>query len=203
MMTLVNKGKSRAALYEFGNMMQHFAKELNNTYMINHGFTNPSIYDMNYDGEFLTSNEYICYLQAPRVMRSIHVGDNFCQTGSESYRHLEDGILTDKMKIVEAVLESGKMRVLLYTGNMDMMLHTLGMNRIVQDLDWEQFDSSGSKPLIFPTPHGRGTLAGYYGQGGGLTYLVVRGAGHMVPISQPEVASRIMELFVRKGEWGC
>ena len=54
MMTLVNEGKTISGLYEFGNMMQHFGKELYNTYMIKLWLTNPSICDMNYDGQFLT-----------------------------------------------------------------------------------------------------------------------------------------------------
>ena len=66
-------------------------------------------------------------------------------------------ILTDKMKSLE-------IRVLLYTGNMDMMVHTMGMNRVVRDLKWnarEEFDSSGSVALVVP---GVG-VGGYYGQG--------------------------------------
>ena len=87
-----------------------------------------------------------------------------------------------------------------------MMIHTLGMNRVVQDLQWknrQEFDSSGSAALLLPAQHGRDRLAGHYGQGGGLTYLVVRGAGHMVPVSRPGVAARILQLFTTRGEWGC
>ena len=38
----------------------------------------------------------------------------------------------------------------------------------------------------------RGELVGYYTEGGGLTYLIVRNAGHMVPISQPLWAREIV-----------
>ena len=38
----------------------------------------------------------------------------------------------------------------------------------------------------------RGELVGYYTEGGGLTYLIVRNAGHMVPISQPHWAREIV-----------
>ena len=115
---------------------------------------------------------------------------------------MEDQILTDKVEILESVLDSGKIRVLLYTGNMDMVVHTMGMNRVVRDLKWnarEEFDSSGSVALVVP---GVG-VGGYYGQGGGLTYLVVRGAGHMVPISQPGTALTMLHTFIAREEWGC
>ena len=203
MLKLIEEGKSKAALYEYSNMMQYFATELNNTFLASHGFTNPCIYDVNYDGQYLTSHEYICYLQTPRVMQSIHVGSNQCQTGAQSYFYLEDDILTDKVEILESVLDSNKIRVLLYTGNMDMMVHTMGMNTVVKNLKWSkraQFDSSGSSKLVLP---GQTRIAGYYGQGGGLTYLVVRDAGHMVPISQPAVAARIVKQFIGSKEWGC
>ena len=177
------------ALYEYSNMMQYFATELSNTFLASH--------DVNYDGQYLTSHEYICYLQTPRVMQSIHVGSNQCQTGAQSYFYLEDEILTDKVEILESVLDSNKIRVLLYTGNMDMMVHTMGMNTVVKNLKWSkrvQFDSSGSSKLVLP---GQTRIAGYYGQGGGLTYLVVRDAGHMVPISKPAVAKQILKDFIK------
>ena len=44
--------------------------------------------------------------------------------------------------------------------------------------------------------------AGYANEGGGLTYVVVRNAGHMVPISQPRWAHDLVTQFThyRKGE---
>ena len=45
-------------------------------------------------------------------------------------------------------------------------------------------------------------LAGYANEGGGLTYVVVRNAGHMVPISQPRWAHELVTQFThyKKGE---
>ena len=45
-------------------------------------------------------------------------------------------------------------------------------------------------------------LAGYVNEGGGLTYVVVRNAGHMVPISQPRWAHDMVTQFThyKKGE---
>ena len=44
--------------------------------------------------------------------------------------------------------------------------------------------------------------AGYANEGGGLTYVVVRNAGHMVPISQPRWAHNMVTQFThyKKGE---
>ena len=77
---------------------------------------------------------------------------------------MEDQILTDKVEILESVLDSGKIRVLLYTGNMDMMAHTMGMNTVVKNLNYsksDQFDSSGSSKMLLP---GQARIAGYYGR---------------------------------------
>ena len=52
---------------------------------------------------------------------------NNCKRESQSDRHAEDGILTYKLKTLESVLISSKVTVLLYTGNMDSMIHTLGI----------------------------------------------------------------------------
>jgi hypothetical protein len=56
--------------------------------------------------------------------------------------------------------------------------------------------------LILLTPVlSRGELVGYATEGGGLTYLIVRNAGHMVPISQPRWAREIVYQFTH--EEGC
>ena len=44
--------------------------------------------------------------------------------------------------------------------------------------------------------------AGYANEGGGLTYVVIRNAGHMVPISQPRWAHDMVTQFThyKKGD---
>ena len=99
--------------------------------------------------------------------------------------------------MLEKVLE--KMHVLIYNGNMDLMVNTIGMNSVVHNLNWsgrDDFLESGSKPYWVTLSDGSSRLAGYYGDGGRLTYLVVRNSGHMVPISQPEVTGIVVKDFV-------
>ena len=71
-------------------------------------------------------------------MAAIHVGRHQCKRGYRSYQRLENQvppprlssqILTDKRPLLETVLNTSDLNVLLYTGNMDMMIHALGMNR--------------------------------------------------------------------------
>jgi len=163
------------------------------------------IYDVSYEGEYLRTNEYFCYLQDPAVMAAIHVGRHQCKRGYRSYQRLENQILTDKRPLLETVLNTSDVKVLLYTGNMDMMIHALGMNRVVDSLSWprvQEFQETGSKQLFLKVG-AETVLSGYFGQGGGLTHLVVRGAGHMVPISRPGVALAMLDKWINKPDWSC
>jgi hypothetical protein len=62
-------------------------------------------------------------------------------------------------------------------------------NRVINSLVWSgrgEFNKSKRKNFwVYNERSGRGELAGYVNEGGGLTYAIIRNAGHMVPISQP------------------
>ena len=89
--------------------------------------------------------------------------------------------------------------MLIYNGNLDVIVNVAGTNRLVSSLDWSgqtEFGNSKRKNIwVWNEETGRGELAGYANSGGGLTYVVVRNAGHMVPISQPLWAHHLVTDF--------
>ncbi len=99
------------------------------------------------------------------------------------------------------VLDSG-MEVLIYNGMHDAIVNIAGMNRVVNSLAWSRKKVfAAAKPhsmWVWNEDSGLTELAAYFTEGGGLTYMVVRNAGHMVPISQPRVAERIVYEFTHR-----
>ena len=88
---------------------------------------------------------------------------------------------------------------MIYNGNQDVIVNVPGTNQMVHSLQWSgrgEFIKSKRKDFwVYNERSGRGQLAGYVNEGGGLTYAIIRNAGHMVPISQPLVAFELVTQF--------
>lgn len=125
-------------------------------------------------------------------MAGIHVGDARFHKGYQAYAFLNESVMVSKKEWLNRVLDEG-IEVLIYNGNQDVIVHVPGMNRVVNSLKWSQrsqFEEAKRKKFwVWNGDSGRGELAAYVAEGGGLAYAVVRKAGHMVPISQPRYGS--------------
>ncbi|PVF96679.1 peptidase S10 serine carboxypeptidase [Serendipita vermifera] len=88
------------------------------------------------------------------------------------------------------LLERG-VRVLVYVGTNDLSCNFLGNYRMVQSLDWTGTRSFVKKEL----QHWKvdGSVAGETKSEGHLTFVTVRGAGHMAPFDKPAEAAHIFE----------
>ena len=88
---------------------------------------------------------------------------------------------------------------MIYNGNLDVIVHVSGTNKLVNTLNWSgrgEFDKSERKQFWVYNERTRlGELAGYVNEGGGLTVATIRNAGHMVPISQPLWALELVTQF--------
>ena len=159
-------------------------------------FTN--IYDHTFDGNYLTNHEYVCFLQQDHVRKGIHVGDASFNNGYASYTFLNESVMVSKKEWLNEVLQKG-LEVMIYNGNLDVIVHVPGMNKVVNSLEWDGRDefrgSEQGQFWIWNEDTGDGELAGYVTAGGNLTYVIVRKAGHMVPISQPRWAEKLVNEF--------
>ena len=186
----LNQGNYSSALLISQKNLHYFVNEVMN-------LTN--IYEFTFDQNYLTNHEYVCFLQQAHVRRGIHVGGQMFNQGFESYMHLNQTIMVSKKPWLEEVLERGGIEVLIYNGNLDVIVNVAGTNRVVNSLQWSgkrEFTNSQRKNIwVWNERTSRGELAGYANEGGGLTYAVVRNAGHMVPISQPLWARHLVTEF--------
>ena len=86
-------------------------------------------------------------------------------------------------------------RVMIYAGDQDLICNWLGNRRWVDALDWPGREAFAQAPERAWTVRGR--AAGSVKEAGGLSFVRVSQAGHMVPMDQPEAALDMISRFVR------
>ena len=115
---------------------------------------------------YLTNHEYVCFLQQDTIRRSIHTGPKSFNRGIESYQHLNNTIMVSKKKWLEETLERGGIEVLIYNGNLDVIVNVAGTNRVINSLQWSgkgEFTKSERKSFWVWNPDaGRGELGNIY-----------------------------------------
>ena len=98
--------------------------------------------------------------------------------------------------LIPPILESGEnIRVLIYVGDQDYICNWIGNKEWVLNLDWkgkDQFGQLEDKLYIDNNGGEVGKIRSY----GGLTFLQVFQAGHMVPMDQPEKSLFMFEQFI-------
>jgi len=83
---------------------------------------------------------------------------------------------------IAELLERG-IRVLVYAGELDLMCHWLGSKAWTLDLEWsgkEEYTQDERREWAVD-----GRTAGWTRSARGLTYVSVRGAGHLAPYDKP------------------
>ncbi|KAJ0399841.1 hypothetical protein ATCC90586_005383 [Pythium insidiosum] len=105
-----------------------------------------------------------------------------------------DGVST--LETVERLLQQG-LRVLFYNGQWDMMCNHYATEKLLLYLNWNGSDAyQSAKKFTWSVP-GRTDPGGFAQQGGNLTFLIIPGAGHMVPMDVPDVAAEMVARFIQ------
>lgn len=122
--------------------------------------------DVNTDLSYLNSREYLCYLRTVEVQERLHAGPR--QYQDTSANHFMDQIIAfNTQQRLERLLSSERVRLLhisscqpvdriirvvVLSGNMNMAIHTLGLNKVIRSLNWvkaRQFKETPSRLLYF------------------------------------------------------
>lgn len=147
-----------------------------------------------------SNREYITdYMNHIVVRKAIHANTDptfkFIQCSDPVFNALRkfDGVST--LNKVQRVLSSG-IRVLFYNGQWDMMCHHYGTEKLLLHLDWNGSTEYQAAKKYTWSVNGRTEPAGFAQQGGNLTYVVIAGAGHMVPMDVPDVAAEMVKRFI-------
>lgn len=153
-----------------------------------------NVYDVRQTGEYSFPN-IGRYLDQADVRAALHVSPDV-------------GPWKDTSDIVAAILERGeqdsaaplfpalfeRIRVLIYNGVYDMDCNFMGTDAWLASLEWSQGADFNRTPRT-PWLEG-GKRLGHARAAGNLTQVLVSGAGHLVPMDQPEAALCMLQNFL-------
>ena len=93
-------------------------------------------------------------------------------------------------------IDEGKYRILVYSGDVDTAVPTIGADKWTSELGYRALDGEEWRPW---TTDGAMDMGGYvtvYDTKQNFTFATVRGAGHMVPLYKPRQALAMIKHFV-------
>ena len=113
---------------------------------------------------------YPSFLTSGSTRNAIHVGNLVYHDGSDVYQHLEGDVMRTVSKKIAALLDANY-NVLIYNGQMDVIIDYIGTEQMVRDLPWSgQDDFAASKRHIWRVGD---EVAGYERHAGALTQVMV------------------------------
>jgi len=149
-----------------------------------------------------SESDWKAFVQKPSVRAALHVGQrSLNHINKVVYRHMLGDVMRSVAPWLSTRLDTGRYRVLLYTGQLDIKIHYRGTMRMARSLEWsgaEQFRNAAVRTIWRvrkQKDNNETALAGYATASGPLTVLLVRDSGHMVPADQPVNALDLINRF--------
>lgn len=132
------------------------------------------------------------YVQRADVRRAIHVGNNSFHVGSSDVeKHLKADIMKSIVDLLVDLLKH--YRVLLYNGQLDIIVAYPLTENFLQKMQWSGAQKYAKAPRKLWMVEKE--LAGYSKTVDNLTEVLVRNAGHLVPLDQPKWALDLITRF--------
>ncbi|XP_066441741.1 probable serine carboxypeptidase CPVL [Eleutherodactylus coqui] len=135
------------------------------------------------------------FLALPEVRKAIHVGNLTFNTGWEAAKHL----LPDMMKTIEPwlVVLMDNYRVLMYNGQLDVIVAAPLTERFLQTVPWSKLEEyKKAKRSVWKIRPTDTEVAGYVRVAGEFAQVIVRGGGHILPYDQPERSFVLIDRFI-------
>merc|ERR1711872_613654 len=178
---LIDRGELHEAQRSWGRQISYFLGQMGCDYYLNLPYCHAPPAEDNYE-DFLN-------WESSRL--ALHVGNLDYPNSGDVYGAMSGVMMEDGKQNVEFCLEN--YRTLIYNGNFDLICHHSAILDMVNDLDWSGADaySKASRQTYF---FGN-DVVGYLTKAENLNLLLVRNAGHMVPMSQPAHAQQMIEDF--------
>ncbi|CAG2179155.1 unnamed protein product [Oppiella nova] len=134
---------------------------------------------------------YEDYLNLPQVRKALHVRTEDTHKWSDCGGEYE-GTITGQRKVINELLNTYKIgKIVIFNGNFDTVCDFIDNQRFVDSLGLTKVSPYSS----WTTPDG--SVAGFvqhYEKN--LSFVLVRGAGHMVPHDKPEPALQLLKNIV-------
>ena len=178
----IHRGQLEKAFFSFNEAMELYEQITGLGFVYNYLLQSTPI-EFSYYPSFLTSST---------TRNAIHVGNLVYNDGSDVYRHLEGDVMRTVRDKIAALLDADY-NVLIYNGQMDVIIDYIGTEQMVRQLPWSgQAEFAASKRHVW---HVDDEVAGYERHAGALTQVMVRNAGHILPFDQPKWAYDMISRF--------
>lgn len=141
-------------------------------------------------------NHVTAYLRRPAVIEALHAEDapqKWEQCSNTVGSHFWTPNSVPSVLLLPALLE--KLPILLFAGDRDLMCAGIGIERMIEKLEWNgEVGFGGEQPQDWTVD---GVLSGQWTTARGLTYVNFYNSSHMVPIDAPAAAHDMILRFMQ------
>lgn len=160
---------------------------------------NLNVYDIRESKDY-DFDPVIKYLNLPQVKDLMHTnGVDYSDCDYTSYMHLYEDIPQSVLPLVENLLNEGKVKILFYNGQFDLIITATGTSQLLREAKWKgQQAYINSHRSIWKTKDssGKSTPAGWLRSTGNLFFLQIQDAGHLSPMNQPRNLQAMIQDFI-------
>ncbi|XP_007533123.1 lysosomal protective protein [Erinaceus europaeus] len=138
------------------------------------------------------------YLNNPYVRKALHIPEQLPRWDmcnllvNIQYRRLYQSMYSQYLKL----LTTQKYRILLYNGDVDMACNFMGDEWFVDSLNQKM--EVQRRPWLVDYGDSGEQIAGFVKEFSHISFLTIKGAGHMVPTDKPQAALTMFSRFLNK-----
>ncbi|KAJ5808905.1 hypothetical protein N7474_010174 [Penicillium riverlandense] len=143
------------------------------------------------------------YLRREDVTKALNLNpakqSGWVECNNDVSSHFTAANSVPSVKLLPSLLESG-IRVLLFSGDQDMICNHLGTESLIHNMKWSGGSGFETAPGEWAARHDwtfEGEPAGIYQHARNLTYTLFYNASHMVPFDLPRQSRDMLDRFMR------
>jgi len=143
------------------------------------------------------------YLNRPDVVKALHVENSPASANwtvcsddvFQAYQKTHSSVKENLIQYFKNTRRLGRTpHVIIYNGDIDMACNFLGGREFAASLDFRMIDDQ--RPWLYEDTEQNVQLGGYVTQYEYLSFVTVKGSGHMVPTDQPEAALVMFQMYL-------
>ncbi|KAL3279832.1 hypothetical protein HHI36_017337 [Cryptolaemus montrouzieri] len=142
------------------------------------------------------NDELIFKVMNNQVKTALGLNRSWVYESSQVFDALQIDFMKPVTDIVEKLLNETNLEVVVYNGELDLIVDTPGTIKWVNRLKWngaEEWNNTTHKPMFV-----NGIIEGFYKKVENFTFYWVSRAGHMVPYDNPHAMEHILKKTIRK-----
>lgn len=145
-------------------------------------------------------SDLLKYLNSAKVRAALHVSPKVKKWGfcSDIIFNTYQREYTNMDSFYKRLLAQ-KVRILVYNGDLDLACNFLGDQWFVNDLKAPLV--SAKRPWLVVDEKGQNQIAGFVKDFQGISFMTVKGAGHMVPTDKPHESLEMFRRFLNGGKY--